>query len=225
MGTRKNQAGLSSGEKAAFVNAVLALKNRTPSQMGLSNRYDDYVQIHENSMLAMTMTAPGWAHSGPAFLPWHREYLRRFELDLQAIDSSVSLPYWDWTVDNTPAATLWGADFLGGNGRASDQRVMDGPFAYDAGNWRINLNDPDNPNPGPDLRRNFGAFPGAAALPTPDQVNNALAEVPYYVAPWRSHVDFMTRRQPVRPSFCNRLEGWYGEGSIHNRVHLGAAQK
>jgi tyrosinase len=223
MGQRKNQTTLTNTEKTALVNAFLALKNSVPSRMGLSNRYDDYVQMHQDSMNAGTMTGPGWAHNGPAFLPWHREYLRRFELDLQTVDASVTLPYWDWTVDNSPGAALWQPDFLGGNGRAGDRRVTDGPFAYGQGRWTIHVNDPDIPNPGPALRRNFGGFPGAGLLPTPIQVNNALAEVPYYVSPWRSHVDFANRQQPVLPSFCNRLEGWYGDGSIHNRVHLWVA--
>ena len=39
------------------------------------------------------------AHRGSIFLPWHREFLRRFELDLQKEVSDVTLPYWDWAAD------------------------------------------------------------------------------------------------------------------------------
>lgn len=36
-------------------------------------------------------------HRGPAFLPWHRHFLFRFEQYLKRFDSRLSLPYWDWT--------------------------------------------------------------------------------------------------------------------------------
>lgn len=43
-------------------------------------------------------SAPG-AHWGPAFLPWHREFLRQFEVALQKEVPGVALPYWDSTLD------------------------------------------------------------------------------------------------------------------------------
>jgi tyrosinase len=36
-------------------------------------------------------------HHTPLFLPWHRAYLYYFELTLQEFDSTVMLPWWDWT--------------------------------------------------------------------------------------------------------------------------------
>jgi tyrosinase len=35
-------------------------------------------------------------HGDPRFLPWHRAYLYYFELALQDIDRSITLPWWDW---------------------------------------------------------------------------------------------------------------------------------
>lgn len=216
MRVRKDQANLSPGERKAFVNAVLALKQQ-PSQLypPSQNRYDDYVLLHSVTML-MTVTGPMPAHQGPAFLPWHREFIRRFENDLQSIDQRVTLPYWDWTKDNTLSSTIWNEDFMGGNGRNEDGRVITGPFAYDAGKWNLSINDFDDPNPGPGLRRQFGKFPGVATLPTSEQVADALKVVPYDSPPW---ITDTATGQP-QPSFRNRLEGWYGNGNIHNRVHL-----
>ena len=213
MDLRKNQANMTADEKKAFVNAVLALKNKTPSRLDpkTASRYDDYVQIHEEAMMAMNTENQtlGWAHYGPAFLPWHRYYIRQFELDLQSIDPSVTLPYWDWTVDNSPTSSIWSPDFMGGNGRSSDGRVMNGPFAYDAGNWKLSVretgpmagNDPEDDY----LKRMFGADPEVSSLPTYAQVADALTVVPYYVDPWRARVDLNDRYTPIQPSFCNRL--------------------
>ena len=216
---RKDQSTLTVGEKKSFVNAVLALK-RKPSQMfpPSQNRYDDYVMMHAMAMIDMEAShhSSVQAHRGPAFLPWHREYIRRFELDLQAIDQRVTLPYWDWTVDNTETSSIWNSDFMGGNGRSSDGRVLDGPFAYDAGNWNLNIIDLEDPNPGPDLRRKFGTFPNVSTLPTSEQVADTLKTIPYDSPPWNGD-------RNTQPSFRNRLEGWYGAGNIHNRVHLWVA--
>ena len=183
------------------------------------SRYDDYVQTHMDAMMAQDPVNqyPGWAHMGPAFLPWHRYYLYQLESDLQGIDPKVDLPYWDWATDNSPNSSIWNPDFLGGNGRPSDGRVMDGPFAFDAGNWSLNIRDPGDDNV--DLKRSFGT--AVPSLPTVAQVADTLTVVPYYVAPWRAFDDFTADTpKPVQPSFCNRLEGWYGDGSLHNRVHV-----
>jgi tyrosinase len=37
------------------------------------------------------------AHGHPAFLPWHRAYLLRFEQALRDTGYDVMLPWWDWT--------------------------------------------------------------------------------------------------------------------------------
>ncbi|WP_175481766.1 tyrosinase family protein [Palleronia pelagia] len=80
-------------------------------------------------------------HGGPAFVAWHREFVRRFELDLQNIDPNVSLPYWDWTQANLNSSgtqsLIWRDDFLGGPGDNSSGSagsfggfpVTTGPFA------------------------------------------------------------------------------------------------
>jgi tyrosinase len=221
MNIRKNQARLSTAEKTAFVNSILQLKTATPSQMGLANRYDDYVQIHMDSMMLPDGSdrVPGWAHRGPAFGPWHRALLRNLELDLQdaANDSAITLPYWDWTVNQTasPAAgSPWTDDFMG-QMDASTDIVNSGPFRQ--GNWVLSVLEAGTNESF--LRRALGRgqfqpnqppFP-IATLPTPANVSTGKQEAPYDSAPWA---------RGANPSFRDRLEGWHGPGSIHNRVHL-----
>lgn len=129
MGCRKNLTRLTPAERAAFVAAVNALRE--------NGVYDTFIDQH--------FGASGHGHGGPAFFPWHREYILRFERALQAVDPAASLPYWDWTVDNlNPAGTqslIWRDDFMGGPGDPRNGfRVMTGPFAA-WGIRRNNLND------------------------------------------------------------------------------------
>lgn len=192
MGIRKNQSTLTAAEKAAFVAAVKALK--------ANGTYDVFVEQHRAAFLAAPNDP---AHNGPAFLPWHREYLRRFEQALQQIDPSVSIPYWDWTVDRTPGASLWGADFMGGDGTGPNRRVTTGPFAFSTGEWALTVLDPGVTNPF--LTRALGAM---GFLPTQSAVNAAMNVVPYDAAPWNDGTS-------VNTSFRARLEQ-----AIHNPGHM-----
>src|SRR5262249_30799189 len=129
MRVRQNVRFLSSTEKTNFANAVLSLKTK-PSVLhpGDSSRYDDYVEGHMNAMMARS----GWACRAPAFFPWHRVMLLQFENDLVAIDSSVTVPYWDWP---DAASDPFTPDLLGGNGDSADSdKVKTGPFAKNGPN-------------------------------------------------------------------------------------------
>jgi hypothetical protein len=114
---RKNWRDLSPVERWRFVNAVKQLK--------LKGKYDDFVSQHKS----VFDNLPSPAHLGPGFLPWHREFLLRFEIALREFDSDVSLPYWDWPKDNSWQSDLW--SFMGGNGDLNqNDKVTRGPFAY-----------------------------------------------------------------------------------------------
>ena len=67
-------------------------------------------------------------HGGPGFASWHREWLRRFELDLQSIDSSVALPYWDLTDRQGTEDVIFQDDFMGRPGSRSDGKIASGFF-------------------------------------------------------------------------------------------------
>src|SRR5262249_33022888 len=147
----------------------------------------------------------GQAHAGPAFLAWHRELLLQFEQALQTVDSSVTIPYWDFTVDNSPNSSLWDKKFLGGNGDPHDNYIVkSGPFRQ--GQWTVVYG-------GPDLQRNFGV--AATSLPTAGDVQAAFQAAYYDVFPY-------DRGSPVDQSFRNNLEGFNhssGDAELHNRVH------
>ncbi|WP_406387897.1 tyrosinase family protein [Streptomyces sp. NBC_00887] len=202
MYSRKNQRNLTRTEKKRLVGAILELKR--------SGRYDEFVDLHREFYVTDAESGLRPAHMTPSFFPWHRRYLLEFEKALQAVDPGVSIPYWDWTRDNTPASSLWAEDFLGGNGRSGDRQVMTGPFAYREGNWRISAGVTDDPF----LRRNLGGPSAPVTLPSKADVDRALSDPVYDAAPWNS---------VSTTGFRNRIEGWGVRGgrgvANHNQVH------
>ncbi|MFI5418462.1 MAG: tyrosinase family protein [Candidatus Lutacidiplasmatales archaeon] len=138
MGYRKNASTLSATEKANFVAAVHDLKNTTLQGHALS-MYDEFVAEHLSVCYIAYGPAAGTngAHGGPAFCPWHREFICRFEKALQSFDPSVSLPYWNWNSGNAPdTAAVFADDFLGGAGTGPGGAVQTGPFTV-ANGWKI----------------------------------------------------------------------------------------
>ena len=64
---------------------------------------------HSFAALAGLHGTPGnfCRHGAPGFLTWHRAYMFYFERALRCIDSSITLPFWDWSSGPTtgvPAA-------------------------------------------------------------------------------------------------------------------------
>lgn len=119
--TRKEIRVMSNEERNRFFSAMNQLKSDTVDNM---TKYDIMIVYH-------TAEKAPEAHSSAAFLPFHREFLKNLEVALRLVDPSVSLPYWDSTLDHPlPApgdSVLW-SDELYGNG---DGEVVTGPFA----NW------------------------------------------------------------------------------------------
>ena len=143
-------------------------------------------------------------HTGPMFLPWHREFIQRFERALREVSGTdITLPYWDWTdqesvsPDNPHA--VFREDFMGGDGNPDEQYVVTtGPFRKGA--WTLNVR-PEGATWAPSattyLTRRLGR---AQALPTKAQVEMALAAEEYDVPPYTAESD------PSR-SFRSALEG------------------
>ena len=193
MNVRKSAARLSTVERGRFIAAVRELKN-TFREGSPTSVYDQYVGAHLGVVtLAFDIAdqetgdpVPGSA-SGPAagvngglvgsaFLPWHREYLRRFELELQSIDSTVTLPYWDWTDHEDTENVLFQESFLGDRGAAGGGSVTTGPFRQDE--WPVlqELHFDWGQDPpvtlGTDLVR--GSNEGFDDLATPEDIRDVL---------------------------------------------------
>ena len=221
---RKNVKVLSKNEKRNFIDAIKALKSNTKDKRLGDNRYDDHVIWHAQTMMIGAGTdnntnGRNFAHRGPIFLPWHREFIRRFELDLQKEVPGVALPYWDWAADaalrskadtpDTPAwkqSPIWQEDFMGGNGDPNNQNiVMDGPFK----DWITQeVDDNGKFSLKGRLTRNFGV--DIPTLPTQTDVYNAFC-LEFYDTPYW---DVFSK------GFRNALEGWPNGPQLHNRVHV-----
>lgn len=178
MDIRRNHRDMTPQQKAAFVDAILVLKNNVDSVLrpGQQNRYDDFVQIHKNSMGGANPLIPN-PHRSPLFYPWHRILIRQFELALQSAtnDPTITLPYWNWQL--TGADNPFTSDFMGSNGdNLQDQRVTSGPFSREHSQFDVRVWDEGTGNTG--IRRNLGA---SGALPTPLDVISTLNRTPYWM--------------------------------------------
>ncbi|KAJ3265302.1 hypothetical protein HDU77_005747 [Chytriomyces hyalinus] len=101
---------------------------RKASLYGQPSRYHDFGYIHARYV--------DQAHGLPIFLPWHREFLRQFEEELQMINPDVTIPYWDWgyNADKPLSNTdLFSSNYysFGTRGYANPPCVVDGFCA----NW------------------------------------------------------------------------------------------
>ncbi|WP_257453693.1 tyrosinase family protein [Archangium lipolyticum] len=194
-----------------FIDGVLAIKDPArfpwPGQPGLSI-YDFFVAWHHQSMMLFTPPTQrdrNSAHSGPAFLPWHRYFLLRFEGYLRTAlsDNDFRLPYWDWSADaalsNPRQSPIWSQEALGRFTQPAIWQVRIVPGTR--GLTRL-----AQPRP---LDRDLGALGGA--LPTRDAVRTVLRnQVVYDAPPYNSS----------STGFRNYLEGWEGPARIHNNVHV-----
>jgi len=127
-GIRENYLEMTDSEKGSYTNAINTFfENSTMA---------DFRDTHADP--------GGHVHGNITFLPWHREFIRQFEQELQDVNPYLSLPYWDWRTDrNSTASSFWDRDFL----------------------------DLDNFNDSPAVTRNIGAN---GSLPTTGNIAGVL---------------------------------------------------
>ena len=99
MAVRKNHQDLTAQERERFVRALRAAK--------ADGTVDRFAELHSRHF-------SHGIHRSSHFLPWHREFLHRFECALRCHEPEVTIPYWDSSVDRSPTGPLWRAGFLGG---------------------------------------------------------------------------------------------------------------
>ena len=98
MAVRKSYRNLTAIERDRFVQALYHVKST-----GLIDRNARMHATHFNHGI----------HRSSHFLPWHREFLLRFEHALQAHHPDITIPYWDSTVATSTSDSLWDNSFLG----------------------------------------------------------------------------------------------------------------
>ena len=134
MPIRKSATALTNDERDSLLAAVMKMKATianpgTPLEQQISI-YDQFAALH---LGCLNVTVPAkstsnMGHGGPAFLPWHREFLLSFENALVSLGSTTGLPYWDWTDHDGTADKLFVNEFLG----PRDGLIGVGYFAFDA---------------------------------------------------------------------------------------------
>lgn len=98
MRCRKNYRDLTTGERDRFVAGLYHVKS-----IGLVDQF-----ANEHDTLFGTAI-----HETAHFLPWHRDFVRRFEDALRAFDGRIAIPYWNSTVDQSASDPLWDDSFIG----------------------------------------------------------------------------------------------------------------
>jgi hypothetical protein len=139
-GIRRNIATVSAEERQRLRDAILALhkrfypggRNDTPP--GGVSKWFKQDEIHAHTHV----------HGCPAFLPWHRDLVNRFEALIREVDPQLSLHYWDWTQDPTNApdgsggsVDLFTPDFMGSaHGQAGEPWLSAGFYDPTANPFR-----------------------------------------------------------------------------------------
>jgi hypothetical protein len=103
---RKNAATATATERNAYRDAILAVGTLPAYQFSGVSYWHKQNEVHR--------FGPSNRHMTPAFLPWHREFVNRYEVLLQEHSPTLKLLYWDWTTQlSGPPFNYLTSAFLG----------------------------------------------------------------------------------------------------------------
>ncbi|RKP22288.1 hypothetical protein SYNPS1DRAFT_20258, partial [Syncephalis pseudoplumigaleata] len=122
---RREVRDLADEEWRVFVEAVQkVMKTEKPQEADgqAMTIYDDLVKQH--------LDYQDKCHGTPIFLPWHRAFLKTFELELQKAVPGVVAPYWHWGFDSQAPhhSEVLSHKYYGGAGQGEQSCVPDTPF-------------------------------------------------------------------------------------------------
>ncbi|KAI8869986.1 Di-copper centre-containing protein [Ramicandelaber brevisporus] len=197
---RKEFRQMSSIERQKFFNALRALNSGSRP-----NQFDRFAQVHVWYMSQI--------HGNAQFLPWHRQFVRDLEIQLQraANDGSIFVPYWDWSRDsqNPRASRIFSNEWIGNDGNGGNGCAY---LPALGGRWIIAAQDDRRLN-NRCLRRNFNnqnmnAYYSTSAIETAmDMSSNYIAwstyieGAPHGVVHMSFNGDLSTMASPNDPAF------------------------
>ena len=145
---RQNAATATPAQRSAYVKAIIDAATLAPFKFpGTVSYWHKQEEVHRDG--------PTNRHFSPAFLPWHREFINRYEALLQETNPLVKLLYWDWTTDpanSTGGFNFFTSSFMGASGRGTGGVSIGAPFVPTLGGPTVtrNLNTSTTPPPNSD---------------------------------------------------------------------------
>ncbi|MBC7916144.1 MAG: tyrosinase family protein [Pyrinomonadaceae bacterium] len=146
---RKNANNISQEERDRLLNSFVTFNNTF-------NGYKNFIDIHSKA-------GSPEEHNGPGFLAWHRAYIMDLERELQTVDPSVSLPYWEL---GTAAPNIFSLNFMGSKPLVSTDAFADFNVNNPLNGWNV--------EGGPGVRRTT-VFANSAAPSSAQSIRNEVA--------------------------------------------------
>jgi hypothetical protein len=140
---RKNAATATQAERDAYVQAII-----DAATLPAFKFLDGLSYWHKQQQIHATTSAP--RHFFPLFLPWHRDFINRYEAMLQKANPTVKLLYWDWTTNpanSTGGFNFFSSTFMGASGTGVGPISIGAPFMPTLGGPTVMRNGPGGTPP------------------------------------------------------------------------------